>query len=778
MRPLNRISCPLRLRAIVIATAIGMVGGCSTEPLEIPAPLIEQSPEKVSESASTSDAIGVDAKSEGLSAKGPTVAPTPQPVRTTHGGVVDKSDKLTLDDSKSDITVDVEDVSLAAFINEVYGNILGLPFEIDNNLKNKSDRVTLRLEQPQTRQMVYNIASQVMNNYGLEILKQGNVLRFQIKQIGLSPDEPPILISGDARPEVPIAYRPVFQFVQLHNVDAKDVIPWLSSAYEKSGLTAIADSARGGLMLKGMSSIVGQAAKAVELLDQPFMRGQYSLRIDPAFISSDSLAKQLKTLLTAQGYSVGLGEATGNIVLVPLESSNGLIVFTNQQSLLGLVRDWAQQADRAPLVSAVDMGEGADKEGLFFYEVRNTRATDLAKSLRSLLSGIGGGGGAYGLTPDLGSSASRRAAADSPPAVRPNPNNDMGNNRSSGVSPLLQLAGAQALLGAVGDGNLGDSLSSTVMGSGTIVEDENRNAILFRGPGKIWQQLQPLLKQLDKPARQVLIEVTIASVDLAHSEELGIRWGFNSGPEWKGKFDMADGSHWKATSGVGGFSYILNTAGGAFAALNAVASDTRSRILATPRVLVKSGEQANINVGTDVPIVTGQQTDGSSTGGTSNILQSISYRSTGVILNVSPIIYSNDRVDLTVSQEVSSSGSGSSGGGNGDSGGGGNSLTPSISRTSMETALTLQSGGSVLMGGLIRENGDDGNNGVPILKNIPGIGYLFGARNKNKSRSEVVMLIQPYIIESNEDIKEVTDKLNRMIEPALACNKAPGACAY
>lgn len=96
----------------------------------------------------------------------------------------------------------------------------------------------------------------------------------------------------------------------------------------------------------------------------------------------------------------------------------------------------------------------------------------------------------------------------------------------------------------------------------------------------------------------------------------------------------------------------------------------------------------------------------------------------------------------------------------------------------METALTLQSGGSVLMGGLIRENGDDGNNGVPILKNIPGIGYLFGARNKNKSRSEVVMLIQPYIIESNEDIKEVTDKLKKMIEPALACNKAPGACTY
>lgn len=778
MRPLNRFFPPLTWRAVLIATTIGMAGGCSTDPLELPEPLIEKTPDRGQEPASTSDVNGPEAQGGIAGVKGPTIGHTPQPAGLTHGGVVDKSEKLTLDDSKSDVTVNVEDVTLASFINEVFGNILGLPFEIDNTLKNKPDRVTLRLEQPQTRQMVYNVASQVMSNYGVEIIKQGSVLRFQIKQIGLSPDEPPILISGDARPEVPIAYRPVFQFVQLHNVDAKDVIPWLNSAYEKSGLTAIADSARGGLMLKGMSSIVGQAAKAVELLDQPFMRGQYSLRIDPAFISSDSLAKQLKTLLTAQGYSVGIGEATGNIVLVPLESSNGLIVFTNQQSLLGLVREWAEQADRAPLVSAVDMGEGADKEGLFFYEVRNTRATDLAKSLRSLLSGIGGGGGAYGLTPDLSNSASRRASANSPSPVRSNSNADMGGNRSAGISPLLQLAGTQALLGAVGSGSLGDSLSSSVMGSGTIVEDENRNAILFRGPGKVWQQLQPMLKQLDKPARQVLIEVTIASVDLSHGESLGVRWGFNSRNKWFGGDKVADGRSWGASSNVdSGFTYILNTAGGAFASLNALATDSRSRILATPRVLVKSGDQANINVGTDVPVVTGQQTDGSSTGGTSNILQSISYRSTGVILNVSPVIYSNDRVDLTVSQEISSSGS--SGGSGGDSGDGeGQSLTPSISRTSMETALTLQSGGSVLMGGLIRESGDDSNGGVPVLKNIPGIGYLFGARSKNKSRSEVVMLIQPYILESGEDIKEVTLKLKKMIEPALACSKAPGACGY
>lgn len=764
LRPSKSLPAPA-WRALLLVTAISGAPGCSTDAMRIPPPLIEPSAGGATESPST--VTSDETVAEAASPKGLHVTGTPRAPLSVSGGVVDRADRLVLDDSKPDVTVNVEDVTLPAFINEVFGNILGQSFEIDNALKNKSDRVTLRLEQPQTRQMVYNVASQVMNNYGVEIVRQGSVLRFQIKQIGLSPDEPPILISGDARPEVPIAYRPVFQFVQLHNVDGKDVIPWLNSAYDKAGLTASVDGARGGLMLKGMSSIVAQAAKAVRLLDQPFMRGQHSIRIDPAFLSADDLAKQLKTLLAAQGYSVGIGEGAGSIVLVPLESSNGLIVFSNQQSLLRLVQEWAEQADRSPLANAVSSGAGADSEGLYFYEVRNTRATDLAKSLRSLMSGLVSGGGAYGLTPELTSSASRRAAADSPPAVRSAPAADMGGGRSA-VSPLLQLAGTQALLGGAGGSGLMDSLTSSVMGSGTIVEDDNRNAILFRGPGKVWQQLQPLLKQLDRPARQVLIEVTIASVDLSAEERVGIRWGFNS--------EYSGGRVLKANSGeASGFSYLLNTAGGALAAIDAFASDKRARILATPRVLVKSGDKANINVGTDIPVVTGQQTDGSTTGGSSNILQSISYRSTGVILNVSPVVYSNNRVDLSVSQELSSSGSnGSSGSGGGSSSG--DALSPSITRTSLETALTLQSGGSVFMGGLIRENGEDANAGVPWLKDVPVLGYLFGGRNKNKSRTEVVMLIQPYIIEDLQGIKEFTEKLRMAIESKLACNRVPGAC--
>lgn len=533
------------------------------------------------------------------------------------------------------------------------------------------------------------------------------------------------------------------------------MIPWLNSAYEKSGLSVSADTARSGLMLKGMSSIVRQASEAVRLLDQPFMRGRHSMRIDPAFITAADLAEQLKTLISAQGYSVSIGQASGSIVLVPLESSNGLIVFANEGSLLGLVREWTQQVDRTPVAAAVvGQGDGSDREGLFYYEARNTRVTDLARTLRALVSGLSGEG-AYGITSDLKSSASSRAAVSTS-------KRQSGDSEAQTPAPsLLRAAGVAALVG--GQNNLLESLASDIKGSGVIVEDENRNALLFRGSARTWQQMQELIRQMDKPARQVLIEVTVASVNLSDTKSLGTEWKFLNGDFSSAKLS--------GNMGEAGFNYVINTAGGNMAAISALAKDQRVRVLATPRILVKSGEQANINVGSDIPVPTAQINDDSTTGGTTDLRNEIAYRSTGTILNVAPIVYSNNRIDLTVSQELSDGG-----GASGDSSGNGSVTAPIISRTSLETALTLKSGGSVLMGGLIRDNVSDSNAGVPLLKDLPWIGGLFGKQQIVKNREEVILLIQPYVLESDEDAKEVTNKLRTMLSQSLACSGAPGSC--
>ncbi|PIQ37140.1 MAG: secretin, partial [Lysobacterales bacterium CG17_big_fil_post_rev_8_21_14_2_50_64_11] len=171
--------------------------------------------------------------------------------------------------------------------------------------------------------------------------------------------------------------------------------------------------------------------------------------------------------------------------------------------------------------------------------------------------------------------------------------------------------------------------------------------------------------------------------------------------------------------------------------------------------MVKSGEEATIEVGTEVPTLSSQTAAVQQSSGTSNILQSIQNRKTGIILNVSPVIYSDNRIDLTVRQEVS------------------NALpvganaaiqSPAISNRVVSTSLTLRDGGSVLMGGLMSSEQTESENGVPGLMNIPLLGRLFKSTSTNTTKTELLVMIVPYIIETDAEAEAITRAVTAQLE--------------
>ena len=163
---------------------------------------------------------------------------------------------------------------------------------------------------------------------------------------------------------------------------------------------------------------------------------------------------------------------------------------------------------------------------------------------------------------------------------------------------------------------------------------------------------------------------------------------------------------------------------------------------------------AKVDVGMDVPIVTSQQSSSElSSGGDTGILQSIEYRKTGILLSVKPIVYSGNRVDLKVSQEMSEVSSTKSS----------DVQSPSILTRRIETNLSLQDGGSVLLGGLIQTNTTTDTSGVPYLMDIPWLGKLFRVDSDSDRRTETMMLIVPYVIDDNEDAKAVTQAMHDLM---------------
>jgi len=277
---------------------------------------------------------------------------------------------------------------------------------------------------------------------------------------------------------------------------------------------------------------------------------------------------------------------------------------------------------------------------------------------------------------------------------------------------------------------------------GRVVVDAGSNSLIFQGNSEDYGQIRGLLQSLDKPAKEALIEVTVAEVSLTDDSQFGI--------EWLLKEASISGAVTAATFGglkVGSAGLTIkhvNSAGETRLLLNALASSNRATILSSPRVVARNGETASIQVGQEVPIVTSQQTN-PTTGGTGGILQTVQYRSAGVILNVKPVIHSGDQVDLDISQEVSSVATQK-----------GVADSPIFSSRKLQTKLSLRNGATVLLGGLISKDQSQGNTGIPLLKDIPLLGHAFRNDSESVKSTELIVLITPYIISDDNDAAAVT----------------------
>ncbi len=693
----------MNCKRILIGTCCIALASCQSVPpkLRIPNSFPAPVASALSAPAATASAAGVLSKLQ--------ISPTP--VVSTPAEAVSAitsagpAPKL----SGPPIAVSIENMPIPKFINEVYGELLHLNFQVDPALSKLTDLVTLRIPKAVPRDEFYRMIAAVLHTYGIRARWDGQFVRLGLVRASEG-SEPPLIISGRALPNVPESHRPIFQMVALKYVHSTDAANWLRTAYKMSGLTIDSDINSNSIILYGKPAVVLQAAQAIAVLDRPYLRGHFSARLSPVFISADSLASHLTQILNAEGYAASnILAPNSSVLILPIQSADSVVVFAPTESILKHVESWAESIDK-PAASP-------SGQNFFYYQVRNTRAADIAKVL------AGG----------LNTSTNPVAA---PQAAPPGQSNVRGSQAAS------------------------SSGSVAVSGGGQLLVDEPRNALIFRGSAEQWSRLQPLIRDMDRPARQVMIEVTIADVTLDKNEQLGVNWqakdthGYFNGTWTVGTLGSTSSTPSTpssgTTSGGGGLTYLLDVAGQNRAQLQALAANSRVSILSRPRILVTSGSSATIDVGNQVPIITAQTTSPQQTAGTSNLLQSVEYRSTGVLLTVKPTVFSNSRVSLDIDQEDSQAQPAANGSG---------VNSPTIFQRKIKTNLTLRDGGSVVLGGLVSNQTTTGNSGVPILKDIPILGNLFKSSSNDHSREELVVIIVPYIIEDSHQVEEITQEI-------------------
>lgn len=618
----------------------------------------------------------------------------PKPPAAIAGNLRPVTPKTQPNEAAGDLTVSIEQMALPAFIQAIYGGILQLNYSVDPVVAARTDLITFRTPKPLSAERLSEIAGQLLRSYGIAVQDFGGVLR-------IVPDTStastlPLVRRGRAQSTVPLPLRPVFHYIETESVRPSNFLPTLKTMLgEKVKLEA---DSFGGLLLSGQPDDVKVALELIQVFDQPGLKGQNSTRIVPRFWAAEEFSRRLGEVLRAEGYNVG-NQPGGNdpITLLALPPVNSVLVFASSNEVMGHILDWVKELDQ---MTAVQAGSA-----FFTYPVRNADAQELAKSLNDLITG----------------------------------SNSATTTPTTGGTPPPTTTGARQR---------------------RVVVNNATNSLIFQGGSQEdYRQWLQLLSELDKPVKSALIDVLVAEVALTDNNDLGFSWKLDQLGAGASSVSYSGTTYGFQASGAGlAVNALLGGNPLRQLAISALASNSDSRVISNPKVMTRNGESASISVGQDVPTVTSQgiTTSNGLTSTTTNVIpQTIQYRNTGVLLRVRPVIHAGDRIDLEISQEVSSAEPTTTG----------VTTSPTIRKRSVETKLSLRDGATVMLAGLISETNTDSDSGVPGLKDIPGLGNLFKSSGKARARTELVMLITPYIINDTSDAEAATDAYQNTLGP-------------
>ncbi|MEE2525556.1 type II secretion system secretin GspD [Hyphobacterium sp. HN65] len=323
---------------------------------------------------------------------------------------------------------------------------------------------------------------------------------------------------------------------------------------------------------------------------------------------------------------------------------------------------------------------------------------------------------------------------------------------------LSELLGDGAMGGVAPDLESGTASSSGSSGRGgggiRVIADTINNAILVLADPAGQALVERALEAIDRTPSQVVIEAVIAEVTLNDTLRYGVQFFFEGdgvdgvGDSVRGGFGV-DG--FDADGNFPGFNVLLETGGTARVALDALSSVTDLTVVSSPTVLVRDNATANFQVGDEVPIVTRQSN--SVVNPDSPVVNSVEFRDTGVLLTVTPRVSSTGMVTLEIEQEVSNVASGTA-----------STLTPTISTRSLSTTVSIRSGQTVILGGLIDESRNQVRDGIPGLASVPVLGDIFSQTSTTTSRTELLIFLTPRVINSDEEAAAVTNEIRRRME--------------
>lgn len=629
-----------------------------------------------------------------------------------------KSAELTRD---GDVVLNFSEVDIRQFAQAVIGDILNANFVLDSDVATK---ITLRTNRPITKDAVVPTIETTLAAAGLALSRDGEVYRImpltKAKASGV-----PLLVSP--RSSVPPGYG-ITAVVLQHMAPSQMAKVLEPIAPEQSVLRV--DDQRNLLILAAIGPEMAALLETIEMFDVDALKGMSVGYFKLVNAKASDVSNELQSVIKAQASQSGIGTPQ----VVAIDRLNALFVMSSRAKTMDLAKQWIERLDKA---------QDETKRQLFVHHLKNRKAEEVAAVLTKIFSSE---------APQSAQTATEANKDALPPDT-----------------PIAELRSRPSNIRVASLEDVGAPITSStptpqmqLSGDVRIVADQDNNSLLIRATQADYRTLEAAIARLDLVPPLVLIEVTIAEIALRDGLKFGIEWFLK---DKHSSFTFSSLENGKILSQFPGFSYFF-AARDIAAVLNAMSEVTDVRIVSSPRVMVRDSKTATLQIGDQVPVIT--STSQSAITSDAPVIQTVQYFDTGVILKVSPQVNGGGLVMMDVTQEVSNVAKQSEDG----------IQSPTIQQRKITSAIAVQSGEAVVLGGLMRESRSRSGTGVPFISKVPGVGELFKTHDNDNERTELLVVITPKVVWGRSDARQVTEELRQKMETVVRSQNREGGPAH
>jgi general secretion pathway protein D len=659
-----------------------------------------------------------------------------------------------------------ENAPIASVAKTVLGDILRVGYVIDPRVQGT---ISLASGRPVPRSELLFVFETALRLTGIALVKDAAGYRL----IPVSD----AVAAGNLDPEVARA-QPGYgiSVVPLQYVSATTLVKLLDSFATKPGSVRV-DAARNILLVQGSGPERRAAIETALSFDVDWMRGQ-SVGIFPVQYSNpEPVIAELEKILDSKegGFSQDI------VRFQVIARRNAVLAVTRKPAMLQAVATWIRRLDTADTT----------RTAMHVYRVKYGEARQLARVLSDV---FGGGGSGSFETPASqvapgGGLVKTASAADRLPglsAAGAQSGMAAGSSRGGGgfaASPST-LGGATAAGTAAGTAASSYDARGGAAGAAgggqpvlegiKIAADVSTNSLLIYASAENYRIVEQTIRQLDQPQAQVGIDATIAEVTLNNNLSYGVQFYIQSknlgmAPDKGSALNVPTsppGALPTVVNGVAtaflnrafpGFNFLIGSETNPNMILDALHTVTDVKILSNPSLVVIDNQVATLLVGDEIPVSTGTGNVLNSATGTNNtIINSIDYRSTGIILRVIPRVSPNGNVRLDIEQEISQATNATA-----------STLTPTVSQRKVKSSVAVANGQTVLLAGLIQEKSELDRGGIPVLDQIPKIGDLFSHQTKTTVRTELIIFIRPQVIRDSVDAHFVAEEFRAKLRGTI-----------